>query len=221
MFLHFKSTPACARTICAPTLLKYGNEMEKESSDIARTYDVALAAARIDTTDPEVTSDGFYMDLMMTRGSDPAEGKRARGADHLAVKEVKKSSQVAGRHAVIAFTEEEEDPRIVWCGHLGQGLGTQRCGLGGLSQRLYTQDGGLKLMSKTYDCDIMLCKCYVRQDCVNGGPSVRTRLSASLDIGSEPPSCRTHQLYYCISGPRPSSESVSSDAVNHPELRIR
>ena len=50
---------------------------------------------------------------------------------------------------------------------------------------------------------------------------VRTRLSASLDIGSEPPSCRTHQLYYCISGPRPSSESVSSDAANHPELRIR
>ena len=122
----------------AQTMLYNGNEMEKESSDIARTYDVALAAARIDTTDPEVTLDGFYMDLMMTRGSDPAEGKRARGADHLAVKEVKKSSQVAGRHAVIAFTEEEEDPRIVWCGHLGQGLGTRRCGLGGLSTSLHS-----------------------------------------------------------------------------------
>ena len=87
LFLHFKSTPACARTICAPTLLKYGNEMEKESLDIARTYDVALAAARIDTTDPEVISDGFYMDLMMTRGSDPAERRSPPGADHLAVKE--------------------------------------------------------------------------------------------------------------------------------------
>ena len=144
MFLHFKSTPACARTICAPTLLKYGNEMEKKSSDIARTYDVAPAAARFDTKDPEVTSDGFYMDLMMTRGSDPAESKSTLGADHLAVKEVKqRSSQVAGRHAVIASTEEEEDPRIVWCGHLGQGLGTRKCGLGRLSQHLDTQDGGL------------------------------------------------------------------------------
>ena len=95
LFLHFKSKPACARTICAPTLLKYGNEMEKESSDIARTYDVALAAARFDTTDPEVTSDGFYMDLMMTRGSDPLESKSTLGAD-----------RVAGRHAVIAAEEE-------------------------------------------------------------------------------------------------------------------
>ena len=104
---------------------------------IAHNYDVAADVARIDIMDPEVTSDRFYMDLMMTRGSDPAEGKRARGADHLAVKEVKESSQVAGRHAVIAFTEEEEDPRIVWCGHLGQGLGTRKCGLGGLSLQLY------------------------------------------------------------------------------------
>ena len=88
--------------------------------------------------------DGFYMDLMMNRGSDPAESTSTLGADHLAVKEVKpRSSQVAGRHAVIAFTEEEEDPRIVWCGHLGQGLGTRKCGLGGLSQYLDTQDGGL------------------------------------------------------------------------------
>ena len=52
--------------------------MEKESSDFARTYDVTAAAARIGTTNPEVISDGFYMDLMMTRGSDPAEGKSSR-----------------------------------------------------------------------------------------------------------------------------------------------
>ena len=49
-----------------------------ERFDIARTNDVALAAAGINTTDPEVTLDGFYMDLMMTRGSDPAEGKSSR-----------------------------------------------------------------------------------------------------------------------------------------------
>ena len=67
-----------------------------ERFDIARTYNVAMAAARINTTDPEVTFDGFYMDLMMTRGSDPLESKSTLGAD-----------RVAGRHAVIAFTEEE------------------------------------------------------------------------------------------------------------------
>ena len=117
----------------------------KESVVIARNYDVAMYEAGIDITDLEVTSEGFYLDLMMTRGSDPAESKSTLGADHLAVKEVKpRSSQVAGRHAVIAFTEEEEDPRIVWCGQLGQGLGTRKCGLGsGLSQRLDTQDEGL------------------------------------------------------------------------------
>ena len=71
----------------AQTMLYNGNEMEKESSDIARTYDVTAAAARIGTTDPEVISDGFYMDLMMTRGSDPAERRSPPGADHLAVKE--------------------------------------------------------------------------------------------------------------------------------------
>ena len=132
-----------------------------ERSDIARTYNVAMAAARINTTGPEVTSDGFYMDLMMTRGSDPLESKSTLGADHLAVKEVKpRSSQVAGRHAVIASMEEEEDPRIVWCGHLGQGLGTRRCGLGGLSQHLhilYTQEGSLPYDEQVNDCDIMLC----------------------------------------------------------------
>ena len=119
----------------------------KERFVIARNYDIAVYEAGIDTTDLEVTSEGFYLDLMMTRGSDPAESKSTLGADHLAVKEVKqRSSQVAGRHAVIAFTEEEEDPRIVWCGHLGQGLGTRKCGLGGLSLHLYilyTQGGGL------------------------------------------------------------------------------
>ena len=219
MFLHFKSTPACARTICAPTLLKYGNEMEKESSDIARTYDVALAAARFDTTDPEVTSDGFYMDLMMTRGSDPAESKSTLGADHLAVNGVKTSSQVAGRHAVIASTEEEEDPRIVWCGHLGQGLGTRRCGLGGLSQNLYilyTQEGSLPNDEQDNDCDLMLCLCFVHRDCVNGGRSVRT-ISGTLENRVRSAiSCN-----YLFLPARSQLWSVSSDAVYHPELRIR
>jgi len=82
----------------------------KERFVIARNYDIAVYEAGIDTTDLEVTSEGFYLDLMMTRGSDPTESKSTLGADHLAVKEVKqRSSQVAGRHAVIAFTEEEGD----------------------------------------------------------------------------------------------------------------
>ena len=138
-----------------------------------KAYDVTAAGARIGTDDWEVTSDGFYLGLMMTRGSDPAERRSPPGADHLAVKEVKpRSSQVAGRHAVIAFKEEEEDPRIVWCGHLGQGLGTRRCGLGGLLlllQHLYTHEDGLHDDEQDYDCDLMLCKCHVHHDCVNGG----------------------------------------------------
>ena len=201
----------------AQTMLYNGNEME--SSDIARTYDVTAAAARIGTTDPEVTSDGFYMDLMMTRGSDPAESKSTLGADHLAVKEVKTSSQVAGRHAVIAFTEEEEDPRIVWCGHLGQGLGNRRCGLGGLSQHLYilyTQEGSLPYDEQDNDCDLMLCKCFVHHDCVNGGRSVRT-ISGTLENRVRSAiSCN-----YLFLPARSQLWSVSSDAVYHPELRIR
>ena len=44
---------------------------------------------------------------MMTRGSDPAERRSPPGADHLAVKEAEEeSTQVAGRHAVIAAEEE-------------------------------------------------------------------------------------------------------------------
>ena len=57
------------------------------------------------------------------------------------------------------------------------------------------------MMSKTYDCDSMLCKCYVHQDCVKGGPSVRTRLSASLDIGNEPSSCRTSAVLLLVLTP--------------------
>ena len=72
--------------------------------------EIAAAEARIDIADLEVTSDGFDMDLMMTRGSDPAERRSPPGADHLAVKEAEEeSTQVAGRHAVIATTVEEGD----------------------------------------------------------------------------------------------------------------
>ena len=66
------------------------------------------------------------MDLMMNRGSDPAKSKSTLGADHLAVKEVNTSSQVAGRHAVIAFTEEEgdlQDPVVFYPWTKGARLG--------------------------------------------------------------------------------------------------
>ena len=189
----------------------------KERFVIARNYDVAMYEAGIDITDLEVTSEGF--DLMMTRGSDPAESKSTLGADHLAVNGVKTSSQVAGRHAVIASTEEEEDPRIVWCGHLGQGLGTRRCGLGGLSQNLYilyTQEGSLPNDEQDNDCDLMLCLCFVHRDCVNGGRSVRT-ISGTLENRVRAAiSCN-----YLFLPARSQLWSVSSDAVYHPELRIR
>ena len=77
--------------------------------------------------DLEVTSDGFDMDLMMTRGSDPAERRSPPGADHLAVKEAEEeSTQVAGRHAVIATMEEEgdlQDPVVFYPWTKGARLG--------------------------------------------------------------------------------------------------
>ena len=89
--------------------------------------EIAAAEARIDIADLEVTSDGFDMDLMMTRGSDPAERRSPPGADHLAVKEAEEeSTQVAGRHAVIATTEEEgdlQDPVVFYPWTKGARLG--------------------------------------------------------------------------------------------------
>ena len=64
-----------------------------------------------------MSSEGFYLDLVITRGSDPAERRSPPGADHLAVKEAEaRSKQVAGRYAVIASMEEEGDSqdRVVW-----------------------------------------------------------------------------------------------------------
>ena len=75
------------------------------------------------------------------------------------------------------------------------------------------------MMSKTHDCDYIYM--YVRQDCVSGGPSVRTSLSAALESQWEPPSCRTHSCILSFLTPGPSSESVSSDAGYNTELRIR
>ena len=64
---------------------------------------------------------------MMTRGSDPAERRSPPGADHLAVKEAEEeSTQVAGRHAVIATTEEEgelQDPVVFYPWTKGARLG--------------------------------------------------------------------------------------------------
>ena len=56
-----------------------------------------------------MTLDGFYMDLMMNRGSDPAKSKSTLGADHLAVKEVNTSSQVAGHHILTLKMEASDD----------------------------------------------------------------------------------------------------------------
>ena len=65
----------------------------------------------------------------MTRGSDPAERRSPPGADHLAVKgaeEEVRDTQVAGRHAVIATTEEEgdlQDPVVFYPWTKGARLG--------------------------------------------------------------------------------------------------
>ena len=46
--------------------------------DTVRAYDVALYEAGTDTTDSEDSLEGPEKGLMMTRGSDPAEGKSSR-----------------------------------------------------------------------------------------------------------------------------------------------
>ena len=81
--IHDQTTLTCGNEMETQGESGYDNTKEvsrawKERFYIAHNYDVAAAAARIDITDLEVTSDGFDMDLMMTRGSDPAEGKSSR-----------------------------------------------------------------------------------------------------------------------------------------------
>ena len=117
--------------------------------------------------------------------------------------------------------EEEGEPKDpVVEAALDQGLGTRTRGLGGLLSDFSTLEDADPDDEQDYDCDIdIYIYMRVRQDCVSGGRSVRTRLSASLAIGSEPPSCRTSAVCYCKSDPGPSSRTVSSDTGNHPELR--
>ena len=87
--------------------------------------------------------------------------------------------------------EEEGEPKDpVVEAALDQGLGTRKRGLGRLLTDFSTLKDADPDDEQDYDCDIDIYM-HVRQDCVSGGRSVRTRLSASLDIGSEPPSCRT------------------------------
>ena len=106
----------------------------------------------------------------------PAERRSPPGADHLAVKEAE------GEYA---SSRPSRCHRL----HGGRRGPKGSCGGGSLGPR--TRDSEVwpwrtlptslhsrwrpRMMSKTYDCDVMLCKCYVHQDCVNGGPSVRTR----------------------------------------------
>ena len=113
---------------------------------------------------------------MITRGSDPAERRSPPGADHLAVKEAEgRSTQVAGHHAVIAVEEEGDPKDPVVEATLDQALGNRKCGLGGLLTDYPTLKYANPDDEQDLDCDVLICKCYVHQDCVNGGPSVRTR----------------------------------------------
>ena len=115
--------------------------------------------------------------------------------------------------------EEEGEPKDpVVEAALDQGLGTRKRGLGGLLTDFQHARMPTMMMSKTIVVIVMII--HVRQYCVNGGPSVRT-ISASLNIGSEPPYCRASAVCYCNSDPGPSSRTVSSDTGKHPELRTR
>ena len=81
--IHDQTTLTCGKEMEVRDESGHDNTKEvgrawMERYAIAHNYDVAADVARIDITDPEVTSDGFDMDLMMTRGSDPAEGKSSR-----------------------------------------------------------------------------------------------------------------------------------------------
>ena len=40
LFLHFKSTPACARTICALTSLTFGYEFERKEEDSVDKFEL-------------------------------------------------------------------------------------------------------------------------------------------------------------------------------------
>ena len=75
--IHDQTTLTCGNKMEVRDVSGHDNTEEvgrawMERYAIAHNYDVAAYEARIDSTDPEVTSDGFDMDLMMTRGSDPA-----------------------------------------------------------------------------------------------------------------------------------------------------
>ena len=95
--------------------------------------------------------------------------------------------------------EEEGDPNDpVVEAALDQALGNRKCGLGGLLTDYPTLKYANPDDEQDLDCDVLICKCYVHQDCVKGGPSVRTRLSASLDIGNEPSSCRTSAVLLLV-----------------------
>ena len=77
--------------------------------------------------------------------------------------------------------EEEGEPKDpVVEAALDQVLGTRTRGLGGLPSDLSTLKDAVPDDEQDYDCDIDIYM-HVHQDCVSGGPSVRTRKAATLD----------------------------------------
>ena len=76
--------------------------------------------------------------------------------------------------------EEEGEPKdLVVEAALDQVLGTRTRGLGGLPSDLSTLKDADPDDEQDYDCDIDIYM-HVHQDCVSGGPSVRTRKAATL-----------------------------------------
>ena len=80
--------------------------------------------------------------------------------------------------------EEEGEPKDpVVEAALDQGLGTRKRGLGGLLTDFSTLEDADPDDEQDYDCDIDIYM-HVHQDCVSGGRSVRTSLSAALESQS-------------------------------------
>ena len=126
--------------------------------------------------------------------------------------------EAACYRAVIAVEEEGEPKDPVVEAAFDQGLGDSevRPWRTHSISTFYTQEGSLPCDEQDNDCDLMLFNCHVHHDCVNGGRSVRT-ISGTLENRVRVAISCT----YLFLPARSQLWSVSSDAVYHPELRIR
>ena len=125
-----------------------------------------------------------------------------RRARELAELTTWRSQEVSCYRAVIAVEEEGEPKDPVVEAALDQGRGTRTRGLGGLPSDLSTLKDADPDDEQDYDCDIDIYM-HVHQDCVSGGPSVRTRKAATLSRVRAAILPYKAAVYIFISDPRP------------------